>query len=116
MATSSIRLGDNDVFVFDHDIGEWIKAMTDQFDELIIEGKDIEWLLVECNRWCEVFENYPPGLKDIELDDVLSVDAEARKKELIYALNKITTLQSSEGYNLVAAKKISIKVLRELLD
>ncbi|MET1257329.1 hypothetical protein [Aliikangiella maris] len=116
MATSSIRYGSNDVFVKDHEIGDWIKAMTDQFDHLISSGKDVEWLLVECNRWCEIYENYPPGLKDIEFDDVLAVDSENRIDEIVGVLNSVLKQTTSNGYELEIAKNISSKILSDLFN
>jgi hypothetical protein len=114
MATSSIRYGLNDVFVKDHELNDWIKAITDQFDQLIASGKDIEWLLKECNRWCEIYENYPPGLKDIEFDDALAVDSENRKDEIVNVLNSVLNQSTTNNYDLEIAKNICSKILNEL--
>src|SRR5688500_17162910 len=72
MATSSIRFKDLDVFIKDNYLGEIIKIITSGVNDLISERhKDAEWLLEACGRWSDDYENMPPGLKDIELDEWL---------------------------------------------
>lgn len=114
MATSAVRFSGNNVFVKDSDLGDWIQALTVQFQELIESGEDIEWLLVSCNEWCDIYENLPPGLKDIELDEVLS--DEGRKLLFKQLLESTESLASGEGFDLVAAKEVSGKLLKGLFS
>jgi len=112
MATSSIRNENKNIFVNDSQLGDWIKAITDTFDNLIAQDVDIKWLLLECDQWCEIYENFPPGLKDIELDNVLSDND--RKALFISLLETVINKADSKGYDLPVAKEISSKLLKEL--
>ena len=114
MATSSIRYGKRNVFVNDSQLGDWIKAMTETFDDLNAQNIDIEWLLLECDQWCEIYENFPPGLKDIELDEVLFDDN--RKEIFIDLLKKVKRKVGNKDYNLEVAKDISSKLLFNLFE
>lgn len=114
MATSAVRFSGNSVFIRDSDLGNWIQALTIQFQEIIENGEDIEWLLVSCNEWCDIYENLPPGLKDIELDKTLKDDA----KELFFKglLQSFEQLAPDEGEDLVVAKEVSRRLLKGLFS
>jgi hypothetical protein len=114
MATSAVRFSGNDVFIKDSELGDWIQAITVQFEEMIERDEDVEWLLVSCNEWCDIYENLPPGLKDIELDNVLS--DEDRKLLFKQLLESTKSLESGDGFDLVAAKRVSKKILKELFS
>ncbi|MCG8581079.1 MAG: hypothetical protein MI866_14260 [Bacteroidales bacterium] len=112
MATSAVRFSGNDVFIADSDLGDWLQAVTVQFKQLIENGEDVELLLEACHEWCDTYENLPPGLKDIELDEVLRDEG---KKLLFKRLLESTKgLESGEGFDLVVAKEVSGKILKGL--
>jgi len=113
MATSAIRYAGGEIYIRDNELGDWIQAITTQFQKYITNGQDIEWLLVACNDWCDVYENLPPGLKDIELDEVL--DGEKRKEIFFDLLASVLSLPIGEGFDLEVAKKISLKIKEKLL-
>ena len=112
MATSAVRFSGNDVFVRDSDLGDWIQAVTVQFQELIESSEDVEWLLISCNEWCDIYENLPPGLKDIELDEILR--GEGRKLLFKSLLESTERLKSGEGFDLEVAKEVSRRILKGL--
>lgn len=114
MATSAMRFSGNNVFIKDSDLGDWIQAITAQFQELITSGEDVEWLLLSCNEWCDIYENLPPGLKDIELDEVLRI--ESRRLLFKSLLESTKSLERGEGFDLVVAKRVSGKILEELFS
>lgn len=114
MAASAVRFSGNEIYVQDTDLGDWIQALTVQFQEFIETGEDIEWLLLACSNWCDIYENLPPGLKDIELDEMLR--DERRKLLFVRLLTATKTLTTGEGFDLGAAKEVSRKVLRELFS
>ncbi|MGI9278034.1 MAG: hypothetical protein ACR2PX_00130 [Endozoicomonas sp.] len=113
MATSAVRFSGNHVFIKDSDLENWLQAITVQFQELIESGEDVEWLLVSCKKWCDIYENLPPGLKDIELDEVLR--DEGRKLLFKRLLELTESLESEEGGGVVA-KGVSGKILKGLFS
>jgi hypothetical protein len=112
MANSAVRFSENEIFVQDSDLGDWIQAVTVQLRDLIESGEDIEWLLLACHEWCDIYENLPPGLKDIELDGVLR-DGD-RTSLFVKLLEATKNLKPGEGFDLVVAKRVSLKMLEEL--
>ncbi|WP_143129216.1 hypothetical protein [Variovorax sp. PDC80] len=73
MATSAIRFGLIYVHVRDSRLGELLKAIAYWMPvEISTDGRNLEWLAHAIGAWCEDYENMPPGLKDVELDQWLS--------------------------------------------
>jgi hypothetical protein len=114
MATSAVRFSGNNVFIKDSDLGDWLQAVTVKFKELIESGEDVEWLLESCHEWCDTYENLPPGLKDIELDEILRDEG----KKLLFErlLVSMESLDFGEGFDLVVAKEVSEKILKGLFS
>lgn len=73
MATSAIGFEGEVMFVRDTALREFIKAVVFHLPEKIINNPEMGWLAQACFTWVDDHENMPPGLKDIELDEWLSV-------------------------------------------
>lgn len=73
MTTSAIRLDSGVVFVKDADLREFIKGVAIGLST----RSDLFWLVDACDNWVSDHEDMPPGLRDIELDDLL-VDTSKR--------------------------------------
>ncbi|OWR31285.1 hypothetical protein CDO73_07745 [Saccharibacillus sp. O23] len=91
MAYSAIRYQKNTCYIQDSLLGEVLKSIFIEVDNKVSSSSDkYGWLMQALNRWWGDFEDFPPGLKDIELDEWL-VDAEKRsvfEEILILSLEK----------------------------
>ncbi len=112
MAISSIRFGKNSIFLKDSDIRHSIQIIIEhQLARNGLYNAETAWMLSVFEKLVDDHENAPPGLRDIELDEILTDD---NKIQLFKNLLHDTTLaiqKSSKADN----KIISIITKIELL-
>ncbi|ROU07770.1 hypothetical protein [Lysobacter enzymogenes] len=116
MTTSAIRFNGHSVFVADAELREWIKALAWSLPSFVSgeAGSDGAWLLQACNEWINDHENLPPGLRDIELDEVLST-TERVDDFRGYLLSLPDSEAGGHGYDAKTAHSVVGKVVHELL-
>ena len=86
MAHSAIRYQNNTQYIQDALLGEALRCILIAIDSKVSENPSkYGWLLQAMNKWWSDFEDLPPGLKDVELDEWL-VNAE-RKADFEEVLN-----------------------------
>lgn len=86
VAHSAIRYQNNTQYIQDALLGEALRCILIAIDSKVSENPSkYGWLLQAMNKWWSDFEDLPPGLKDVELDEWL-VNAE-RKADFEEVLN-----------------------------
>lgn len=75
MTTSGIRFSKNFTFLNDSDIRKLIKSLINQnLTKNDLHYADAAWMLSIFEKLIDDHENAPPGLRDIELDEILTDD------------------------------------------
>lgn len=73
MSNSAIRYKGKTRYIGDKELGAVLSAISkDLSGKLSNELGKWEWLAAACEAWWDDYENMPPGLKDVELDDYLT--------------------------------------------
>lgn len=108
MAHSAIRYKNNTQYIQDALLGGALRSIFIAIDSKVSENPSkYGWLLQAMNKWWGDFEDLPPGLKDVELDEWL-VDSE-RKAEFEEILN----LSLADGANELAIEVMKFKHVLE---
>lgn len=72
MAHSAIRYQNNTQYIQDALLGGALRCIFIAIDGKVSENASkYGWLLQAMNKWWSDFEDLPPGLKDVELDEWL---------------------------------------------
>lgn len=87
MTTSAIGLEGEVLFVRGAALREFIKAVVFHLPEKIIDNPEVGWLAQACFTWVDDHENIPPDLKDIVLDEWLSVPQRKLLENICSGLN-----------------------------
>lgn len=86
MAHSAIRYQNNTQYIQDALLGGALRCIFLAIDSKVSENPSkYGWLLQAMNKWWGDFEDMPPGLKDVELDEWL-VNSE-RRADFVEILN-----------------------------
>lgn len=86
MAHSAIRYQNNTQYIQDALLGGALRCIFIAIDSKVSDNPSkYGWLLQAMNKWWSDFEDLPPGLKDVELDEWL-VNSE-RKADFEEILN-----------------------------
>lgn len=114
MSQSAIRYKGHAAYIKDEDLREFLKLLSFHLGDALRDQKnDSNWLAIAIMGWMDDHEDLPPGLRDIELDEVL---ADAEKIDVfIYFLNNLLKLPIDDGpYNRTRAVLVVSRVLSEL--
>lgn len=73
MTTSALRFRGEALHVEDGELRELLKAVAYHLpDHAHDNPATAVWLVEACASWMDTHEDFPPGLRDLELDDVLT--------------------------------------------
>jgi hypothetical protein len=73
MSQSAIRYNGHTAYVKDEDLREFLKLLSFHLaDVLRDQQNESNWIATAIMGWMEDHEGLPPGLRDIELDEVLA--------------------------------------------
>ena len=73
MTTSAIRFHAESLDVEDRALRELIKAVAYHLSEYAHhDAATADWLVNVCAGWMDAHEAFPPGLRDLELNDLLT--------------------------------------------
>lgn len=113
MTTSAIRFNKQSIFVKDPELREFIKALAYHLPDFARDNAvTADWLVEVCAVWMDEHENMPPGLRDIELDEVLTTQERlAGLADYLNWLKKVTP--ASHTYDAQTAHQVIDKVQRE---
>ena len=114
MSQSAIRYKGHSTYVKDEDLREFLKFLSFHLaDTLRDQQNGLSWIADAIMVWMDDHEGLPPGLRDIELDEIL---AHADKVDAFsYFLNELLKPPIGEGpYNKVRAALVVKRVLSDL--
>jgi hypothetical protein len=115
MATSAIRFGTRSIYIRDSELGEVLKALTFSLPEAVrLQSPRLDWLVEALKEWCTDYEELPPGLKDVELDDCLTDDTRIDSFKG-YVKEIIATAPPVGIYDATLVQCHLVKILDELL-
>lgn len=111
MAHSAIRYQNNTEYIQDTLLGGALRGIFITIDKKMSENpRRYGWLIEAMNKWWSDFEDMPPGLKDIELDewvvnderkkdfeDILKISLENVDKELTIEVMKFKEVLKQES-------------------
>lgn len=85
MAHSAVRYQNNTEYIQDALLGGALRAIFIAIDSKVLENPSkYGWLLQAMNKWWSDFEDLPPGLKDVELDEwLVNSEREAVFEEIL---------------------------------
>jgi len=85
MAHSAIRYQNQTQYIQDALLGEALRSIFIALDSKVSENPSkYGWLLNAVNKWWSDFEEFPPGLKDIDLDEwLVSSEKKADFEEIL---------------------------------
>jgi hypothetical protein len=73
MTTSAIRFHGESIYVADPELRALIKAVAYHLADYARDNPGAAyWLVGACHGWMDEHEDSPPGLRDLELDEVLT--------------------------------------------
>lgn len=73
MTSSALRFRDESIHVEDPALREFLKAVAHHLPQWARDNAaTADWLVEACASWMDDHENSAPGLRDLELDDVLT--------------------------------------------
>lgn len=76
MTTSALRFRGESLFVEDRELREFLKAVAYHLQDYPPhDSATADWLMEACASWMDTHEDFPPGLRDLELDEVLTTPA-----------------------------------------
>jgi hypothetical protein len=114
MSQSAIRYRDGAAYIKDEDLREFLKLLSFHLGDALHDQKDsFNWIAVAVTGWMNDHEELPPGLRDIELDEVLN---EPNMKNVFTCyLDGLLKLPAGEGpYDKARAALVVERVLRDL--
>lgn len=73
MTTSALRFRGESLYVEDRELRELLKAVAYHLQDYPPhDSATVGWLVEACASWMDTHEDFPPGLRDLELDEVLT--------------------------------------------
>lgn len=115
MTTSAIRFRGEAIDVADPELRELIKAIAyHSSDDAPDSPVAADWLLEACADWMDTHEDFPPGLRDLELDEVLTTPE--RLTALADFLRWLTRrAPPSDTYDATRARRVVERILTKWL-
>jgi hypothetical protein len=105
LSNSAVRYEGTTRYLKDHELGHLLAECSKLIASIIEDGSDdYEWLALAIEQWWNDYENMPPGLKDIELDDVLI--SSNRKKQFKKFLDDLVNQISDKNTLLIELNKL----------
>jgi hypothetical protein len=72
MSQSAIRYKGHSTYIKDEDLREFLKLLSFHLEDVMRDQNDLNWIADAIREWMDDHEGLPPGLRDIELDDVIT--------------------------------------------
>lgn len=113
MPQSAIRYKGHAAYIKDEDLREFLKFLSFHLEDALRDGNGLNWIADATRGWMDDHEGLPPGLRDIELDEV--VTGPDRADVLSHFLDGLLKPPMGEGpYDKVRAALVVERVLSEL--
>ncbi len=116
MAHSAVVYRDKTIFIKDGALNEFVMAMA-CFILKQSENRNVNDIrtVSECRKWVEDQEGMPPGLKDVELDDLLTGSENISR--FLYCLDQMLEFISTEQmFDFNVVKNVVDRIKTELLS
>ena len=94
-------------------MGHFISTLSAQCTDFIQDHpNEISTVLLACQRWSDDYDEMPPGLKDIELDELIDGGNVQRVFEAV--LHSVVRLKEEDDLGNKASSEIARKILEML--
>jgi hypothetical protein len=111
MTTSALRFRGESLYVEDPELREFLKAVAYHLQDYPPhDSATVDWLVEACASWMDTHEDFPPGLRDLELDEVLTTPERLEGfGDYLSWLQRITP--PSDTYDAQTAHRVMERVL-----
>lgn len=94
MPQSAIRYAGRSAYVKDEKLRGFLCLICLHLQDVVTKPDDVEWITYALMDWVDDHESLPPGLRDIELDEVLTESS--RVDCFVQVLNCVSMLPPRE--------------------
>jgi hypothetical protein len=113
MSQSAIGYKDHVAYIKDEDLREFLKFLSFHLEDGLRDRNGLNWIADAIRGWMDDHEGLPPGLRDIELDEVIT--GPDRVDDFSHFLDGMLKLPIGEGpYDKARAALVVERVLSKL--